>query len=382
MVSRIKKINQIPKAPELVFKPKIVRVAAYARVSTNDADQLNSLVAQVDYYSKKVQETPEWVLMEVYADEGKTGTSYFQRKEFLRMIEDCKLGKIDMIITKSISRFARNTVDALKYIRLLKEMDIGVQFEREDIWTLDSKGEFLITLLTSLAQEEARAISENTAWGIRKRFADGKYSVGYSHFLGYDRGRNKDEFVINEEQALIVRLIYRMYLQQYYVHEGHEAIIDAMAFDYTQTLITTRYLSGREKYSGITPASSFLRCGVCGAWYGPKPEHSNDKYRKVVMMCHNRFKKPLYCKNSRILKSEIPNIYMEIARRIYKKYPQIRKVLQSIFLNLGVKIDVKLKKSYIKDIRDISIVVSSATVFPNEIIKIELIDKSQMKIKL
>ena len=171
-------------------------------------------------------------------------------------------------------------------------------------------------------------------------------------------------------------------MQQYYVHEGHEAIIDAMAFDYTQTLITTRYLSGREKYSGITPASSFLRCGVCGAWYGPKPEHSNDKYRKVVMMCHNRFKKPLYCKNSRILKSEIPNIYMEIARRIYKKYPQIRKVLQSIFLNLGVKIDVKLKKSYIKDIRDISIVVSSATVFPNEIIKIELIDKSQMKIKL
>lgn len=104
------------------------------------------------------------------------------------MMADCEAGKIDMVITKSISRFARNTVDALIYIRKLKLLGIGVYFERENIWTLDSKGEFLITLLTSLAQEESRSISENTAWGIRKRFADGKYSVTYSTFLGYDRG--------------------------------------------------------------------------------------------------------------------------------------------------------------------------------------------------
>lgn len=442
-MSRVRKIKPVCIASKPLQKPSKNKVAAYARVSTYNDEQLNSLEAQKDYYEKKIRENPSWMFAGIYVDEGITGTSYAHRAEFLRMIEDCKNEKIDMVLTKSVSRFARNTVDALNVIRELKEIGVGVYFERENVWTLDSKGEFLITLLTSLAQEEARSISENTAWGIRKRFADGQYAVGYKHFLGYNAG-----FEVNKEQAVFVRLIFRMYiqgystcriakilqeweikspangdrwhpssvisilknekykgdallqksftvdfltkkakknegeLQQYYVHEGHEAIIDAMAFDYTQTLITTRYLSGREKYSGITPASSFLRCGVCGAWYGPKPEHSNDKYRKVVMMCHNRFKKPLYCKNSRILKSEIPNIYMEIARRIYKKYPQIRKVLQSIFLNLGVKIDVKLKKSYIKDIRDISIVVSSATVFPNEIIKIELIDKSQMKIKL
>ena len=446
MVSRIKKINQIPKAPELVFKPKIVRVAAYARVSTNDADQLNSLVAQVDYYSKKVQETPEWVLVEVYADEGKTGTSYFQRKEFLRMIEDCKLGKIDMIITKSISRFARNTVDALKYMRLLKEMDIGVQFEREDIWTLDSKGEFLITLLTSLAQEEARAISENTAWGIRKRFADGKYSVGYSHFLGYDRGRNKDEFVINEEQALIVRLIYRMYLQgystykiacfltqweiespagknrwhpssvmailtnekykgdallqktfsadfltkknkpnngelpKYYVRDGHEAIVDRGVFDYVQTIITERVQD--KKYSGSHLYFSTFRCSRCNGWYGPKPEHSNDKYRRVVYMCRNRFKQPLYCKNARIYEKCIPLIYVEIAKRMWKKYPVIKQISHDILHELGMATEFEIKQDYAMDVQDISLVVKSATVYPEKIIKIEMIDGSRMTIDI
>ena len=127
---------------------------------------------------------------------------------------------------------------------------------------------------------------------------------------------------------------------------------------------------------------SFLKCGICGAWYGSKPEHSNDKYRRVLMMCHNRFKKPLYCKNTRILQSKLPNIFTEIACRVYKKYPKIKNTLQSIFLNLGIVAEVKFKKSYIKDIQDISIIVSSATVFPNGILKIELIDGSRMKIEL
>lgn len=178
-------------------------------------EQASSFEAQKDYYEKKVRENKDWTLVGIYADEGKTGTSYINRTEFLRMMEDCRLGKIDMILTKSVSRFARNTVDALNNIRELKARNIGVFFERENIWTLDAKGEFLITLLTSLAQEESGSISENTTWGKRKAFADGRYSVAYTRFLGYDRGAKKGEFVINEGQARIVRLIYRMYLQGY-----------------------------------------------------------------------------------------------------------------------------------------------------------------------
>ena len=442
-MSRITKIEQISIAPIPLPKSSIKRVAAYARVSTYSDEQLNSLEAQKDYYEKKIKENSSWIFAGIYVDEGITGTSYHHRAEFQRMIEDCKQGKVDMVITKSVSRFARNTVDALKVIRELKDIGVGVLFERENIWTLDSKGEFLITLLTSLAQEEARSISENTAWGLRKRFADGKYAVGYKTFLGYNAG-----FEVNEEQAEYVRLIFRMFIQgysaykiaqflqrwgikspagkdgwqstsvlsilknekykgdallqktfvvdfltkrtkknegelpQYYVHEGHEPIVDEVVFDYTQTLITSRISSGRKKYSGITPASSLLRCGVCGSWYGSKPEHSNDKYRKIVMMCRNRFKAQLYCKNTRILQSKLPNIYTEIASRIFKKYPQVKIVLQNIFLNLGIAAEVIFKKSYIKDIQDISIVVSSATVFPNGILKIELIDGSRMKITL
>ena len=182
-MSRVTKIEQKIIAPLLLPKPSIKKVAAYARVSTYNDEQLNSLEAQKDYYEKKIEENPSWVLAGIYVDEGITGTSYLHRAEFQRMIEDCKQGKVDMVLTKSVSRFARNTVDALNVIRELKEIGVGVFFERENVWTLDSKGEFLITLLTSLAQEEARSISENTAWGLRKRFADGKYSVGYKIIL-------------------------------------------------------------------------------------------------------------------------------------------------------------------------------------------------------
>ena len=128
------------------------------------------------------------------------------------MIKDCEAGKIDMIITKSLSRFARNTLDTLVTLRNLKSIDVGVYFEKEKIWTLDSSGEFMLTLLSSLAQEEARSISENSTWGQRKRFADGKVSVAYSHFLGYDKGPN-GELVINPKEAVGIRRIYKMFLQ-------------------------------------------------------------------------------------------------------------------------------------------------------------------------
>ncbi|MEE0982353.1 MAG: recombinase family protein, partial [Acutalibacteraceae bacterium] len=164
------------------------RVAAYARVSTDKEEQENSFEAQVSYYKKKIQQNPQWIYVDVYADEGITGTSTKKREGFNRMIEDALAGKIDLILTKSVSRFARNTVDSLTTVRKLKDKGVEVYFEKENIYTLDSKGELLITIMSSLAQEEARSISENTSWGRRKAFSDGKYSLAYSSFLGYDKG--------------------------------------------------------------------------------------------------------------------------------------------------------------------------------------------------
>ena len=139
----------------------------------------------------------------MYADEGITGTSTVHRTEFKRLIADCNAGKIDVVLVKSISRFARDTVDCLHTVRRLKEKGIAVHFERENIDSTSEDGEFLLTILSSLLQEEARSISENVTWGLRKRFADGKFSVGYSRFLGYDKGEDGN-LAINEEQAKIV----------------------------------------------------------------------------------------------------------------------------------------------------------------------------------
>lgn len=151
--------------------------------------------------------------MDIYTDEGISGTNTKHRVGFNRMIQDALDGKIDLIITKSISRFARNTVDTLTNVRTLKEHNVEVYFEKENIYTFDSKGEVLITIMSSLAQEESRSISENVTWGHRKRFSDGKVSLGYSSFLGYEKGPDKDHpLVIVEEQATIVRRIYTMFI--------------------------------------------------------------------------------------------------------------------------------------------------------------------------
>lgn len=134
------------------------------------------------------------------------------------MIEDCLAGAIDLVLTKSISRFTPNTVDSVSTIRKLKEKGIAVFFEKENIYTMDSKGEFLLTIMSSLVQEESRSISENVTWGQRKRLADGKTSLAYSRFLGYDKGKEKYEIVVNEEQAVTVRRIFFMFLQGYTTH--------------------------------------------------------------------------------------------------------------------------------------------------------------------
>jgi site-specific DNA recombinase len=174
-----------------ITEQKKRRVAGYARVSTDHDDQFTSYEAQIDYYTNYIKSRDDWEFVEVYTDEGITGTSTKRREGFKTMVADALAGKIDLIVTKSVSRFARNTVDSLTTIRQLKEKGIEVYFEKENIWTFDGKGELLITIMSSLAQEESRSISENCTWGQRKRFADGKVTIPFNRFLGYDRGAGR-----------------------------------------------------------------------------------------------------------------------------------------------------------------------------------------------
>ena len=188
------------------------KVAAYARVSTDHEEQASSYEAQVDYYTHYIKSREDWEFVSVYADEGITGTSTRHRDGFNKMVEDALAGRIDLIITKSVSRFARNTVDSLTTIRKLKEQRVECYFEKENIWTFDGKGELLLTIMSSLAQEESRSISENVTWGQRKRFSDGKVSFAYSRVLGLDKGPD-GQVVVNPEQAETVRLIFRLFLE-------------------------------------------------------------------------------------------------------------------------------------------------------------------------
>lgn len=186
-------------------------MAAYCRVSTDQEEQLSSYENQVNYYKSYIQQNPMYEFAGIYADEGISGTNTKKREEFNRMIADCRARKIDRIITKSISRFARNTLDCLNYVRELKELGIGVIFEKENIDTLDAKGEVLLTILSSLAQDESRSISENSTWGIRRRYESGKFGMSTKRFLGYDADEN-GQLVVNPEQAKIVVRLYDEYL--------------------------------------------------------------------------------------------------------------------------------------------------------------------------
>lgn len=191
--------------------PQKRKMAAYCRVSTDQLEQLSSYEAQVAYYTSYIDNHPDYEIAGIFADEGLSGTNTKKRDQFNKMIEACKEGKIDMIITKSISRFARNTLDTLNYVRGLKELGIGVIFEKENINTLDSKGEVLLTILSSLAQDESRSISENSTWGIRRKFEQGKLIINHTKFLGYTKDE-EGNLIIDEKQAKIVRRIYKDYL--------------------------------------------------------------------------------------------------------------------------------------------------------------------------
>lgn len=203
--------KQLRHSAEQPEKPRL-KVAAYCRVSTDTDEQATSYEAQVEHYTEYIQKNPDWEFAGIYADDGISGTNTKKREEFNRMIEDCMAGRIEMVITKSISRFARNTLDCLKYIRQLKEKSIPVYFEKENINTMDAKGEVLLTIMASLAQQESQSLSQNVRLGIQYRYQQGKVQVCTNRFLGYDKDKDGN-LVINPTEAEVVKRIFREYLE-------------------------------------------------------------------------------------------------------------------------------------------------------------------------
>ena len=206
------KINPLTHIPNNMLKKK--RVAAYARVSTKQDDQINSYDAQVKHYTEYCSSRPDWEFVGMYSDRGITGTSRKHRVGFNRMIQDAMDGKIDLIVLKSVQRFARNTVDTIGVSRQLRDRGVEVIFEENNLSNFDPNGELNLTICASIAQEESRNISENVKWGKNKRYKEGITAVGYSHFLGYDKDPDpKVGFRINPEQAETVRLIYSLFMK-------------------------------------------------------------------------------------------------------------------------------------------------------------------------
>lgn len=190
---------------------KCLRVAAYCRVSTDDEEQKTSYEAQIGYYTEKINSNPEWQMAGIFADEGISGTQAQKRPEFLKMIRLCRQRKIDVILTKSLSRFARNTVDSLGYIRELRALGIAVISEKENINTLTAESEMLITIMSCFAQAESESISKNVSWGVRQSFKNGNVPMQYARLLGYRKGHDGNAEIIPEE-AEVVKEIYRCYL--------------------------------------------------------------------------------------------------------------------------------------------------------------------------
>ena len=375
------------------------RVAGYARVSTDSEEQKTSYAAQVEYYTTYINSRDDWEFVSVYTDEGISGTNTKNRAGFKQMVQDALAGKIDLIITKSISRFARNTVDTLTTVRKLKDNGVEVFFEKENIYTLDSKGEILITIMSSLAQEESRSISENVTWGQRKRFADGKLILPYKHFLGYEKGEIDGVPVINEEQATIVRRIFHMYLYgapaaqiakslttegiptpggktqwrtttvlsilqnekykgaailqkeftvnfltkkrkknegevpQYYIENSHEAIIDPRIFDEVQREIERRKAMGNQ-YSGKSIFSSKVICGDCGKFYGPKVWHSNNKYKRTIWQCNEKFNGESRCTTPHLNEEALKAAFVKAFNSIIDDRKTILEDYQEIQISL------------------------------------------------
>lgn len=350
-------------------------VAAYARVSTDSDEQLSSYEAQVDFYTRHIKSNPEWEFVNVYTDEGISGTNTKKREGFNRMVADAMEGKIDLILTKSISRFARNTVDTLTTVRKLKEKGVEVYFEKENIYTLDAKGEVMITIMSSLAQEESRSISENVTWGKRKSMANGKFSLAYKHFLGYKKGEDGILEIV-EDEAKIVREIYQLFLEGQTVRmiadhltqqgiptpKGKEkwSVSTIMSIlqnekykgdallqkTYVADFLTKRvkkncgeipqyYIKDshpaiidpatfdlvqeeierrrpeRHKLHKSSPFTAKIICGDCGGYYGRKVWHSNSKHRKYIWRCNQKYETEEACSTPNLDEPAIKAAFVE-----------------------------------------------------------------------
>lgn len=192
--------------------PKKKRVCAYCRVSTDDIEQKHSYDTQVEEYTKRIMSNPEWEFVKIYADEGISGTDIKKRDSFNQMMDDARAGKIDLILSKSVSRFGRNTLNTISAIRELKALKIGVFFENENVNTLDEASEFMLTIMSSMAQEEARHISENVRWTMKKKFREGIPMFCHSTFLGYTKDPITKKIIIVEKEAKIIREIFDLYV--------------------------------------------------------------------------------------------------------------------------------------------------------------------------
>lgn len=206
----MKEIITLQSEKTMFFKRK--RVAAYARVSVESEPMLHSVNAQISYYSKLIQNNPDWDYIGVYADRGITGTKIQKRDAFQELMNECEKGNVDIILCKSISRFARNTVDLLESVRHLKKLGVEVRFERENISSFSKEGELILTILASFAQEESRSISENVKWGMRRKYASGEAKAWNKHVYGYRFDDELNQYVFILDEAKIVREIFNMYL--------------------------------------------------------------------------------------------------------------------------------------------------------------------------
>lgn len=245
----MRKVYKIEPTLPIVLERK--KVAAYARVSKETVRLTHSISAQVSYYRTLIQSNPEWEYAGVYADCGITGTLTSKRIEFQRMLTDCKAGKIQIILTKSIARFARNTVDLLETVRYLKTLGIEVRFEKEHIFSLSEEGELMLSLLASFAQEESRSISENSKWGIRKRYETGEIGIRNKRVFGYQY--NGKEYQIVPEEAELVRLIFARFLSGVSIGKIRSELNEtAYRFEQRKTFSysTIRYMLQNEIYIG------------------------------------------------------------------------------------------------------------------------------------
>lgn len=373
------------------------RVCAYARVSTDNEEQLTSYDAQVEYYTKYIKEHDGWEFVGLYSDEGISGTSIKRRKGFQKMISDALGGKIDLIITKSISRFARNTVDSISTVRQLKDKGVEVFFEKDGLWTFDPSAELTITILSSIAQEESRNLSQNVTWGQRARFADGKVTMPYKRFLGYDRGGNCEP-VINEEQAELVRRIYKMFINgmtpsgiaKQLTNEGIptpggrqtwqagvvESILTNVKYKgdaLLQKTFCTDYLTKKMKPNEgevpqyyvegshppivsvelfdhvqfelqrrkgtryIASAGCFagrIVCGDCGSVYGAKVWHSNSKYRRTIWQCNGKFKGNRKCSTPHFYEEELKTMFVNAINMLITDRKSILDAYKDVILTL------------------------------------------------